>query len=101
MRIRLTRSLFLGGAHAQKGSVREVAKPLADDLILSGSAVPVRSVWQVVYVVAFLAIGVCAVLLWCTARAGCVVTEPAFDQPSSATQIRTVAFYGGASVLSL
>jgi hypothetical protein len=61
-RIRLTRSLFLGGKHAEKGSVHEVAKPLADDLILEESAVPVRRVWQVVCVVVCVVLGV--VLWW-------------------------------------
>jgi hypothetical protein len=65
-RIRLTRSIFLGGEHAEEGSVHEVAKPLADDLILQGSAVPLRRVWLAV--AACLALGVGAVLWWGMAR---------------------------------
>ena len=38
-RIRLTRSLFLDGHHAEEGSIRDLAQPLADDLIAQGSAV--------------------------------------------------------------
>ena len=64
-RIRLTRSIFLGGEHAEKGSVHTIAKPLADDLIRDGSAVPLRKVWLVV-VAACIALGV-AVLRWCRA----------------------------------
>jgi hypothetical protein len=67
-RIRLTRSILLGGEHAQEGSVHEVAKQTADDLIVAGSAVPLRSVWQVAVAVCC-AIGVGA-LVWCTRLAG-------------------------------
>jgi hypothetical protein len=38
-RIRLTRSIILGGDHADEGSIHEVARPLAHRLIGEGSAV--------------------------------------------------------------
>ena len=38
-RIRLTRSIFLDGLHAEEGSIQNLAQPLADDLIAQGSAV--------------------------------------------------------------
>ena len=38
-RVRLTRSIFIDGEHFEKGSVRYLARPLADDLIVLGSAV--------------------------------------------------------------
>lgn len=38
-RLRITRSILLGGEHAEKGSIRDVESPLADDLIAQGSAV--------------------------------------------------------------
>lgn len=38
-RIRLTRSIVLGGEHADEGSVHDVARPLAHRLIGEGSAV--------------------------------------------------------------
>lgn len=38
-RVRLTRSLVLGGRHVDEGSIRNLAQPLADDLIAQGSAV--------------------------------------------------------------
>jgi hypothetical protein len=37
--IRLTRSIFIGGKHSEKGSTLHLAQPLADDLIAQGSAV--------------------------------------------------------------
>ncbi len=42
-RIRLTRSVFLDGGHAEAGSIQDVAESLADDLIAQCSAVPVIS----------------------------------------------------------
>jgi|HubBroStandDraft_1064217.scaffolds.fasta_scaffold129988_3 hypothetical protein len=68
-RIRLTRSIFLAGKHAEKNSVHEVAKSLADDLIRNETAVPVRRVWLVAACVA-LAVGAGAVLRWCKWFAG-------------------------------
>lgn len=65
-RIRITRSILLGGEHIEKGSIREVAKPLADDLIAGGSAVPIRTVWWAVAVC--LALGVGAILWLSRAR---------------------------------
>jgi hypothetical protein len=41
-RVRLTRSLFLEGDHAEKGSIHDLSKPLADDLIRQGSALPLN-----------------------------------------------------------
>jgi hypothetical protein len=65
-RIRITRSILLGGEHVEKGSIRELAKPIADDLVAGGSAVPLRTVWWAV--AACLALGVGAVLWLCRAR---------------------------------
>ena len=66
-RIRMTRSILLGGQHVEKDSVQEVAKPLADDLIASGSAVSLRSAWWAAVAVC-VAVGVAAVLWLCRAR---------------------------------
>jgi hypothetical protein len=38
-KIRLTRSIFVDGEPLEKGSVRYLAQPLADDLVSQGSAV--------------------------------------------------------------
>ncbi|MGB2679153.1 MAG: hypothetical protein WAN12_18880 [Candidatus Acidiferrum sp.] len=65
-RIRITRSILLGGEHVEKGSVHEVAKSIADDLIATGSALPLRAVWWAV--AAIVAFGVTAVLWLCRAR---------------------------------
>jgi hypothetical protein len=43
-RIRLTRSIFLNGEHAEAGSVHDMSRALADDLIAQGSAVQVNFV---------------------------------------------------------
>jgi hypothetical protein len=40
--VRLTRSIVLGGEHAEKGGIRELAKPQAEELIAQGSAVPLN-----------------------------------------------------------
>ena len=62
-RIRLTRSVFLDGEHAEKGSVHEVAKAIALDLIAQSSAVPVRSKWWTAAACAAICIGL-ALLCW-------------------------------------
>ena len=60
-RIKLTRSILLGGRHAEEGSIHEVTNPLARDLIAQGSAVTLRNVWWAVAAcLVFLAI----VVLW-------------------------------------
>ncbi|MCU1316969.1 MAG: hypothetical protein JWN63_2291 [Candidatus Acidoferrum typicum] len=38
LRVRLTRSIFLGGEHAEEGSIHDLPRRLADDLIAQGSA---------------------------------------------------------------
>jgi hypothetical protein len=68
MRIRLTRSIFLDGEHAEEGSIHEIAKPLARDLILQGSAVPLRILRWVLGAYLALGVGVGAVLWWGMAR---------------------------------
>ena len=42
MIVRLKRSIYLGGDHAEKGSVLELPRPLAEDLIRQCSAVPLN-----------------------------------------------------------
>jgi hypothetical protein len=44
--LRLTRSVFLDGRHAEEGSIQDVAQPLADDLIGQGSAVQMNFVFR-------------------------------------------------------
>lgn len=66
-RIRLTRSIFLAGKHADAGSVHELAKPLARDLVAQGSAVLLSTRWWLVFA-ACLALGVAAVVWWAMAR---------------------------------
>jgi len=41
-RIRLLRSIFLNGNHAEKGSTWDLEQGLADDLVRQGSAVPLN-----------------------------------------------------------
>ena len=68
-RVRLTRSVLLfGGQHCEKGSVQEVEKSLAHDLIGEGSAVPLRRLRLAVAVAVCLALGVGALLWWGMAR---------------------------------
>jgi hypothetical protein len=66
--IRLTRSVFLAGEHAEKGSIHMVKKPLADDLIAQGSALPLRTGWRFVLAAACLVLGAGAVLWLATAH---------------------------------
>ena len=42
--VRLTRSIFIDGRHAEKGSTLHLAQPLADDLIAQASAVRLNAV---------------------------------------------------------
>ena len=64
-RIRMTRSIFLASQHVAKGSIQEVARPIADDLIATGSAVPLRSAFWII--AAIVALGVAAALWLCRA----------------------------------
>jgi len=66
IRIRMTRSILLASQHLAKGSIQEVAKPIADDLIATGSAVPLPTIWW--FVAAIVALGVAAALWLCRAR---------------------------------
>jgi hypothetical protein len=43
-RVRFTRSVFVDGVDVEEGSVRDLAQPLADDLIAQESAVQVNFV---------------------------------------------------------
>lgn len=63
-RIRITRSIFLAGEHAEKGSIHVVKKPLADVLIAQGSALPLRTGWWFVLAAACLVLGVGVVVWW-------------------------------------
>ena len=42
MYIRLKRSIFLNGDHAEKGSIWNLEQGLVDDLVRQGSAVPLN-----------------------------------------------------------
>jgi hypothetical protein len=60
-RIRLTRAILLGGKHAEEGSVHELAKSLALDLIAEGSAVRLRNLWWAVAACLVIVVGA---VLW-------------------------------------
>jgi hypothetical protein len=65
IRIRMTRSILLDGQHVAKDSIQEVARPIADGLIATGSAVPLRSAFWII--AAIVALGVAAALWLCRA----------------------------------